>query len=165
MPEEINGLPLHILLVHVVVILVPVSAAAAVLSGIWPVARRRLGIVTPLMALAALIAVPVTGQAGLWLQARVAPTPLIAAHVALGNTLLPWVIAVFVTSVAQWVWFLLRSRAGTPRRRGLAQRVVGLVLLAAVLVASVGSVVQVVQIGESGSRAVWTGRFSETPLG
>lgn len=165
MPEEFNGLPLHILFVHVVVILVPVSAAAAVLSGIWPVARRRLGVVTPLMALAALIAVPVTMQAGLWLQARVAPTPLIATHVALANTLLPWVIAVFVTSLAQWVWFLARSRAATPRRRGTAQRIVGLVLLAAVLVASVGSVVTVVQVGEAGSRAVWTGKFSETPLG
>jgi hypothetical protein len=83
-----NGLPLHVLLVHFVVIVVPLAALCTVLAA-WPAARRRLGIVTPIIALAALIAVPITTDAGQWLEARVGHSELIAAHKALGETLLP----------------------------------------------------------------------------
>jgi hypothetical protein len=115
-PTEINGLPAHILLVHVVIVLVPLSALCLVLSAWWPVARRRLGILTPLLALGALVAVPVTTHAGEWLLQRVAPTPLIARHVTLGKELLPWVIAMFVIAVLSYVWFRLveRSRQAEP---------------------------------------------------
>src|SRR5690606_3120134 len=72
----INGLPLHVLLVHLVVIVVPLAALCLLLSAFWPAARRRLGIVTPLVALVGLVAVPFTTAAGEWLQARVGATPL-----------------------------------------------------------------------------------------
>jgi len=36
----ISGLPLHVLLVHAVVILVPLSALGALVIAIWPAARR-----------------------------------------------------------------------------------------------------------------------------
>jgi len=60
MVEEINGLPAHVLLVHAVVIVIPLAALLTVLSALWPAARRRLGIVTPIVALIALILVPVS---------------------------------------------------------------------------------------------------------
>ena len=116
--------------------------------------------VTPIIALVALVAVPITTDAGEWLEARVGNTPLIAAHAALGSTLLPWAVAVFIVAVVQWVWF----RFGTARMpAGAGRLVVTLVLAAAVAVAAVGSVVTVVRIGESGARAVWTGSFLENP--
>ena len=95
---EVNGLPLHVLLVHFVVVLVPLTAIAALLVPIWPAARRRLGIVVPLLALFDLVLVPIVTQAGEWLLARVPSTPLIQAHAALGRTLLPWVIALFASA-------------------------------------------------------------------
>jgi hypothetical protein len=61
---EFNGLPVHILLVHLVVVLVPATALCLLLTAFWPAARRRLGFVTPLLALLALIAVPFTRAAG-----------------------------------------------------------------------------------------------------
>ena len=48
MPDEFNGLPIHILLVHAVVVLVPLAALLTMLSAVWPAARRRIGIITPL---------------------------------------------------------------------------------------------------------------------
>ena len=77
---EINGLPVHVLVVHAVVALVPLAALLTVLSAVWPAARRRLGIVTPLVALLALGAAFAAQEAGEWLQARVPSSPLIIEH-------------------------------------------------------------------------------------
>jgi hypothetical protein len=162
MDYEVSGLPMHVLLVHATVVVVPLAALCVVLSIVWPVARRRLGIVTPLVALAALVLVPVTAAAGAWLLARVDSTPRINAHMQLGATLLPWVVGVFIAALVQWLWFRygatqadgLRSRLGTA-----GSRVMGAIAVVLVLVLCGGAVFTVVQIGESGSRAVWEGSF------
>ncbi|WP_104139970.1 DUF2231 domain-containing protein [Arthrobacter sp. ZGTC131] len=162
MDYEVTGLPMHVLLVHATVVFVPLAALCVVLSIVWPAARRRLGIVTPLLALVALVLVPVTAAAGAWLLERVDSTPRIIAHMQLGGTLLPWVVGVFLVALAQWLWFRygatqadgLRSRLGTA-----GSRVVGAIAVVLVLVLCGGTVFTVVQIGESGSRAVWEGSF------
>ena len=162
MDYEVTGLPMHVLLVHATVVLVPLAAFCVVLSMVWPAARRRLGIVTPLVALVALVLVPVTVAAGAWLLARVDSTPRITAHMQLGGTLLPLVVGVFIVALAQWLWFRygatqadgLRSRLGTA-----GSRVVGAIAVVLVLGLCGGTVFTVVQIGESGSRAVWEGSF------
>jgi hypothetical protein len=167
MDYEFNGLPLHVLLVHFVVVVVPVAALCTVLAAAWPAARRRLGIITPIIALGALISVPITTQAGEWLQARVGHTELVAAHAALGTTLLPWAVATFLLAAIQWFWFRFVTAPDAKfasRVPGKAARlVITLVLAAAVAVLAVGSVLTVVQIGESGVRAIWTGSFTQNP--
>lgn len=150
----INGLPVHVLLVHLVVIVVPLTALCLLLSAFWPAVRRRLGIATPLLALVGLMAVPFTTAAGEWLQDRVGATPLVERHASLGPLLLPWVIAVFVTAAAIWLWY----RVDPPLPRALRTATV-VVLDVAAVVTAVGSVVLVVIIGESGAAAVWTGSF------
>jgi hypothetical protein len=103
---QFHGLPTHVLLVHVVVAAVPLAALLAVLHAIWPAARRRVGALTPVVALIALIAVPITTHAGEWLKAHLnaggAVEQRIDHHAALGRTLLPLVAALFVVSVAVW---------------------------------------------------------------
>jgi hypothetical protein len=163
MDYVISGLPLHVLVVHGTVVFVPLAAVCTLLSIVWPEARRRLGIVTPLLALVALIMVPITQQSGEWLMQRVDTTPAITAHSNLGGTLLPWVIGVFIVAVAQWLWFRygttqaegMRSRLGTA-----GSRIAGAIAVVLVLVLCGGTVIAVVQIGEAGSRAVWEGSFS-----
>ncbi len=75
--STINGLPLHPLLVHLVVVLVPLSALMAIAAVCWPAARARLGgILTPLVTLVALIALPLTTSAGgESLEEQVGPQP------------------------------------------------------------------------------------------
>ncbi len=62
--NEFNGLPVHILLIHLVVAGIPLAALLTVLSAVWPAARRRLGVITPIVALLALISIPITTAAG-----------------------------------------------------------------------------------------------------
>jgi hypothetical protein len=155
-PTKIQGLPAHILLVHLVLAAVPIAALVLVAAAVWPAAGKRLGIVTPIVALGALLTVPVTTHAGQWLEARVAITPLIRKHVTLGKEVLPWMIGLFLIAVLVWLW----ERAGSVALHGTAGRIVVGVLAVAI---SVGAVQQVVRTGEAGSRAVWTGNFSSQP--
>lgn len=173
MPTQVRGLPAHVLLVHAVVVVVPLAAVLLVVSALWPRARRWLGGATPLTALAALVLVPITTHAGNWLRDRVADTPLVQRHAQLGAQLLPWAIALFV--VACGVWLLHRRQVAAPvpvapapehaRVDGAASTQMVVQVVAAVLAVAVGvgTIVQVVRIGESGSRAVWQGSFSEQP--
>lgn len=158
----LGGLPVHSLLVHFTVVAIPAAALAVVLSQFWPAARHRLGFITPLLALLALIAVPFTVNAGEWLYDRVEHTAAAQAHEAIGRSILPWVIVLFVVSVLQWAWYRwgaqLRAGTGFASRRGV-QLAVAAVLTVAVLAGAVGSVVTVVIIGEAGTTAVWKDNF------
>lgn len=162
----LGGLPLHALLVHFTVVIIPAAALAVVLTAVWPAARRRLGIVTPILAALALIAVPLTVNAGKWLYERVEQTSQVQDHKEIGTSLLPWAIALFVVAALQWVWHRSNptpaSTGNVRSRRGLRTGVTVLLMLS-VLIAAAGSVVTVVQIGDSGARAVWAENFNENP--
>lgn len=162
MDYEISGLPMHVLLVHATVVFVPLAALCTLLSLLWPAARRRLGIVTPLVALLALVLVPVTAAAGAWLLDRVDTTPLINTHMQLAAALLPWVVGVFLVALAQWLWFRYGTTQaeGMRRRMGTAgSRIAGAVAVVLVVAICGGAVATLAQIGEAGSRAVWEGSF------
>jgi hypothetical protein len=120
-PTQINGLPAHVLLIHVLLAAIPLGAVLVILHAVWPAARRRLGIVTPLVTLVALAFVPVTTNAGHWfkdhLNASGAWKERIDKHANLGGTLLPLAIALFV--VAAGLWYLgRRYEYGLIRDRG-----------------------------------------------
>ncbi|TAL22991.1 MAG: hypothetical protein EPN99_05070 [Frankiales bacterium] len=144
---EIDGLPLHVLVVHVTVVLVPTAALAVLLVAAWPAARVRLGPLPLALALGALAVVPVTTSAGNWLRDRVGESAPVRRHAELGEGLLPWVVALAVVAAAVW-W--LGSRLDTGLLRVLAA------VLA--LVVAAGTVVTVYRAGESGARSVWEGR-------
>lgn len=163
LPVKINGLPAHILLVHAVIVLVPLAALMLVASATWPAARARLGFLTPAVALVALAIVPVAMNAGKWLRDHLAgnvghTNPLIVRHTHIAYDLWPWVLALFV--VAAGVWLLGRRYelawrpAEATSRRALPVWVTGVVALVAIAV-SVGSVIVLYRVGESGSRALW----------
>jgi len=157
---EVNGLPAHVLLVHAVVVLVPLAALLTVLAALWPAARRRLGVITPLAGLAALILVPITTNAGQWLLERVHATPLIEEHIHLGDTMLWFAIGLFVASLLAWgvpTLIVRRTRQAPPPWVGVVVAVIAVVLAGA-------ATVQVFRVGEAGSRAVWSGTFCEVPL-
>lgn len=157
-----NGLPLHVLLTHFVVIIVPLTALCLVLAAAWPAARRRLGIVTPILALSALISVPITTEAGEALEEQVQETALSEVHTHLGKDLLPWVIAVFVVALAHWAWYRFFTGDGRFAHVVSSRPVriaVTVVLIAVVVAVVIGSVATVVIIGESGARAAWESRL------
>lgn len=162
----INGLPAHVLLVHVVVVLIPLTALALVTAALWPRAARRLGSLLPVLALAALISVPLTTQAGEWLERHVDNNALVRRHTELGDGLLPWALGVFVLAVV--VWWTAGRAVAEPRQGGAAgwaplpvRIVVGVLSLAVAL----GAVVDVYRIGDSGAKAAWHDAYSQAATG
>ncbi|WP_375485290.1 DUF2231 domain-containing protein [uncultured Jatrophihabitans sp.] len=108
MPVTIGGLPAHVLLVHAVVVLLPLAAIMLVVGVLWPTARRKFGVLTPLLALVGLALVPVTTHAGEWLEGRLPHSRAIEHHADLGDQLLPWAAGLFVMAAA--VWWVGRRR-------------------------------------------------------
>ena len=124
---SINGLPLHILIVHVVVIVVPIAALVVLVAAVWPRARRWLGLVTPILGIVAALVVPLATQAGAWLEDRLRSAPLIEKHAALGDTLWPWTLALAILSVVVYVWYRVVDKRPTdaPPSRSVQLRVAG----------------------------------------
>ena len=67
-------------------------------------AGRRLGIITPIIASGSPPHRSGDDPRRQWLEARVAITPLIRKHVALGKEMLPWMIGLFVIALLVWLW-------------------------------------------------------------
>ncbi|MFF9479702.1 DUF2231 domain-containing protein [Streptomyces sp. NPDC014733] len=159
--DLINGLPAHVLFVHFVVVLVPLTALALILCAALPSVMRRIGLALPVLALVSLISVPLTTSAGEWLERHVESDPLLRAHTELGDELLPWALALFVVATAVW-WFYRRAHrapapAGSSGGVALPLRLTAAVLS---LVIGVGAGVQVYRIGDSGAKAAWHDGFS-----
>ena len=78
--STINGLPAHILLVHAVVVLLPLSAVLLAVTALWPAARSRLAGPNAVLAAGVLALVPLTTSAGEWLEGRVPRSELVHRH-------------------------------------------------------------------------------------
>lgn len=159
-PTQIHGLPAHVLLVHVVVVLVPLTALLLVACAVWPAVQRRLGVLVPLLALVSLVSVPITTHAGEWLERRVDGGALLERHTELGDELLPWAIGLFVVAVG--VWWLVRAAGASGAPGWVSSVPVRVVVAVVAAVVSVGAVVQVYRIGDSGAKAAWHDRFSNS---
>ena len=165
------GLPLHVLLVHAVIVATPLVVLALVLIAAWPAARRVLWL--PVLIGAALL-LPlglITIEAGKWLEQRVPPAPLIQEHTAQGEDIVPWLIALLVVAAVVAAWAIVelvlarRTADGEPLALGRGIRVIiGALLTGAALTVGAFATWTLVQIGEAGSRAVWEGSFSDEPL-
>ena len=113
----VNGLPAHVLLVHVVVVLVPLTSLVLLLVAFWPAARPRLAVAGAVLGVVTLVSVPLTTDAGEWLERRLPSTPLLRAHTELGDYLLPWAVGLAVVGLALGAREVLAARrAGTAGR-------------------------------------------------
>lgn len=169
-PFRIAGLPLHPLLVHATVVLTPLTALAVALGALWPAARRRLGVATPIAALLVAVLVPVTVAAGLNLAGIVGLTPAIQRHEALGLMLIPWSIALFLAALSvqlrERLVAVVERRSLEPtalgrgplrRRGGSGARILSLAITALAVICAIGTLIVVVLTGDAGARAVWGG--------
>jgi hypothetical protein len=140
--DTFQGLPVHVLLLHATVVLVPVTCLLTVGVAFW--ARVRSLAVWPVVALNAVMVVVVwlTAQAGESLERRLGGSPAVADHAEIGDKLLFFAIALLVASVLVAVL----------HDRGRAARLGSGVVSAVVAVATV---VWVVRTGHSGAVAVW----------
>jgi uncharacterized membrane protein len=154
---EIAGLPLHPLVVHAAVVLIPLSAALAIAFAVlprwrwlsrWPTAG--------LAVVAALVAWVARLSGGSLLDSRPELERLVAEHQDRGELLalvsLPYAVVVVLAA-----WSLQGTTALASGRGAQASRVPALekVLPALVVLVALAVLVLVVLAGDSGSRAVW----------
>ena len=142
---EINGLPLHPLLVHAAVVFGPLGALLALAYAALPRWRERLRL--PMVALAvvaglSVLAAYLSGDNFLESRPELGQLPDVQTHQDRAGIAL-WVTLTFSLVAVATAW--LHERPGVVR-------VATNVLLAAT---AVGTLVIVVLTGDSGSRAVW----------
>ena len=148
MPDTVFGLPTHAIVVHATVVLLPLASLVVLLHAFWPAARRRLGIVTPVLAGVALVLVPLSTESGESLEHAVGRSGLIRRHAELADGMLPWALALFVVAAALW----LLGRRG---RSGSGPRWMSAVAAIFAVVVAAGALQQVVRVGHAGAEATW----------
>ncbi|MBY0441921.1 MAG: hypothetical protein K2Q25_07275 [Mycobacteriaceae bacterium] len=153
----INGLPAHIVLIHVLVVLVPLTAVLEILCGLWPAVRQRL--VWLVLALAVIVVgiTPITAGAGQWLYDQEKHhSAVLDRHAELGSWLLYFTVALLVVAI---LLVVIQVREGRAVGRSALLNIV--VAFLAVVV-GVASTIQIYRIGDAGARAVWGGQSSES---
>ncbi|OBK38385.1 hypothetical protein A5658_26360 [Mycobacterium sp. 1245111.1] len=153
----ISGLPAHVLLVHALVVLAPLTALLEVLCALWSAARRHL--VWLVLALAAVTTAltPITTEAGEWLYDQEhRHRDILNIHAGRGSVMIYFSISLLVVAVVLAVVHRREVRTGKP---GLALSVAVAVFA---IVAGVASVIQVVRIGDSGARSVWANELTKS---
>lgn len=152
--DTILGLPVHPLVVHATEVVVPTAALVVVIAALWPRFRRWAKFLPVLLALAAVVLVPLSTESGEALEERVSENALIQTHADLAEGLLPWVIGLAVVA-AVLLWWNYREISG---RTSVARspKWVAVTLAVAALLASTGTTVQAILIGHSGATAVWS---------
>lgn len=146
--DSIAGLPMHPLVVHFAVVLLPLAALGLVLLVARPTWADRYGWLTLGVLAVGTGAAFVAKESGEALAAQVGQP---AAHAAWGDQL-PLLAAALLVLAA--VWYVLHRRdRGAGRGRSAAATVAG--LLAAVLAVAVTGVTVIV--GHTGAQAAWSG--------
>ena len=153
---EITGLPVHALVVHAAVVLIPLTALAVIVFAMVPGSRWLLRWPVAIVALACVgLAFLATTSGGSLAQAR-GLQPLVEVHEERG-TLLAGATIGFPVLVALGATLLagaspLASGRGTWSSPAPSW---DKVLVPLLVVAALGIIVLVVLVGHSGSRAVW----------
>ena len=151
MPETVAGVPVHPLVVHAVVVLLPLAAVGVILIAAIPRWRAAIGFTVLLVTAVGTALVPVAIMSGNNLADSIGKSELVARHQELGSTL--WYIAVPLLLVSVLLWWLGRRERSEPPLSTAASVSVGLLSV----VVAVATIVQVVRVGHSGAEAVWSG--------
>lgn len=173
--DLINGLPIHPLVVHAVVVLVPLAALGTIAIALRPAWRSTFGPLVVVAGILSVILCPIATSSGETLQKRVGDP---GEHAALGDQLVWFVIPVAVLALA----LVLLERRRTPARptndgggtvddtgssttSGSRAPVALKVVAVLAVIAALATGVQVYRVGDSGAKAVWGDRVSASSGG
>ena len=161
MPDSIAGLPLHPLLVHATVVIVPAAALSVLLAALWPRFRGWAGPLPLGLAIAGLILDPLSTSTGESLEHEVGHSALIEKHSELADGLLPWMIALVVMAAGLYAWHWRQGRRDNDVP-STSRAWVPVAISVLAVVAALGTSVQVVLIGHSGAKAAWSDVASQS---
>lgn len=139
------GIPLHPLVVHAVVVLLPLSALGAIVLVVVPRWRRTFGplvLIGLLVSAASAFAAKQTGEA---LAAQIGITQ---QHEQWGDRLFPISLVLLVVFTAWWLW---QRRSTEPGQRSVLTIVGGILTV----VVALGAIGATIVTGHSGAEAAW----------
>jgi uncharacterized membrane protein len=148
--DQINGLPVHALVLHAAVVFIPLLAIGAIVYGVAPRLRAKIGWAVGALAVIAPICALVTKESGEKLYDRLAaqgmkPGAALISHMGYGDRTFVFALALGVVTL---VTVILTRRRTLPRPADL-----GLAVVMVVLAAFSGYYVY--KTGDSGATAVW----------
>lgn len=139
-----NGVPSHVLLVHFLVVLIPLTVL------LWPAMRRGPILwLTFVLAIFTTVMTPITTHAGEWLyELRRHPGPILQEHAERGGWMIYFSVALLVVAIALGVLRVVG-------RRSDQHRLPATIVVAGLAVAiGVVSVIQLVRVGGTGAQSV-----------
>ena len=156
--DLITGLPVHPLIAHFAVVLLPLAATGLLVALVLPSFRKRFGILMVLGVLGGAVAAFIASQSGEQLAKRVGEP---REHAELGE-LLPYVgIGLALVAAA---WFYLASRADNESATPIANQGVLTNIAAGVsFILAFAAIVGTTIVGHSGAAAVWERRVNPQP--
>lgn len=145
LPDEAWGLPLHPLVVHAVVVLVPLTAVGALLMALRPRFSKRFGVIVVIGAILSAVSAFLATESG---EMLVRTRPVSGEHVVAGDAVTLPVLGFAVLLTVFWLF-----DRGVPGNRA---RPLWLKALAVVVViAAIGCTYLVVLAGHTGALSVW----------
>jgi uncharacterized membrane protein len=147
----VHGLPAHVLLVHFLVVLAPLTALLEIACALWPAARRgHLVWLTAILAAVITALTPITANAVGWLyDLRRNPDPILRKHAELGDTMIYFAVALLIVAVALLVLGLVERRSGS--RHAAVNVTVALVTITV----GIAAMIQTYRIRDAGAQSVW----------
>ena len=145
--DLITGLPVHVLITHAVVVLLPLAVLTLILVITIPKLRSHYRYPAVGLAIVSAISAIIAEQSGTALQARVGYP---GEHAEWGEMLPPVAVALAVLSV---IWLIV-SRMASSRGKVLAAIIGGVIIVLGII-----AVVITVQAGHSGSEQTWSERI------
>lgn len=168
--DTIAGLPVHVLIIHVVVVIGPIAALTAIAYAVRPAWRARLRMPLSVLAVVTGLAGLVAGESGEALERRVsaankgdaAAMAVLHAHTEAGDVAKVVCLAFMLVTLAL-IWTLVRPGApesevaarGAGSARSVARGPVALVAAAALVLMSLGTIYSVTVTGHTGAKAAW----------
>lgn len=165
--DLVNGLPVHPLVVHAIVVLLPLAVLGTWAIALVPRWRTRYGPLVVAAALLSVLLIPVATESGEALASRVGEPE---AHEELAESLIWFAIPLLVLVVALVGLSIRQARAAGREQSeaaagtsGAKRLVTGVAVVAAL--AGLATAVQVFRVGDSGAKATWSGEVGSSQNG
>jgi hypothetical protein len=159
--ERFGDLPLHVLVIHAAVVVLPVAALTGIAFALMPKWRWLLRWPQLLLGLGSAVLAYVAKESG---EAFVAAVPelnqLIQEHKERGTLLLWFTLGFAFMTILGFLWLSGPSALATGwGAKARANRVLELAISVGLVVMSLIVIWQTIRTGDSGARAVWDGRL------
>lgn len=150
--DTVFGLPVHVLVVHAVVVLLPLASIGAVLVALLPRFSQRFAVLVVVLAWAAVPAAFLAEGSGEQFAERVGlPQP----HAELGESMPYFAVALAVVLLVFWLF-----DRGIPGNRGRPWWLKGLAVV--LILVAVLTTWWTIRVGHSGAEATWSAVVQNT---